>query len=255
MSAFLKTIVGLQSSLYLAAAAALLTLGSLLGSQEFSPWTDSLLGRLAIVALVLGGIFFLVGTLGLVSTCCTSSSFSYSFSLLLLLLVIGQILACLLLLLLSSQLHMLIARILQLSMPIYSSTSSSPLPSAVTTTWDLVQASIPCCGVNNPTTDWRTFGNLTSPPSSCPSQPEPTTLSPLLLPSSALLTTTVRPHVPLIRGCLPALNLLMAKHPVPVLATLGGLLGFQVLVLCLSCCLSRLRQSSECRQQQNQSNL
>ena len=141
---------------------------SLLGSQEFNPWTDSLLGRLAIVALVLGqfsfhmknpniffnfisgGIFLLVGTLGLVSTCCSSSSFSYSFSLLLLLLVIGQILACLLLLLLSSQLHMLIAQILKLTMPIYSPSSSSPLPSAVTTTWDLVQASIPCCGVKNP---------------------------------------------------------------------------------------------------------
>ena len=39
----------------------------------------------------------------------------------------------------------------------------------------------------------------------------------------------LRPPLPLIRGCLPALNLMMAKHPVPVLATLGGLLGFQVL--------------------------
>ena len=40
----------------------------------------------------------------------------------------------------------------------------------------------------------------------------------------------LRPPLPLIRGCLPALNLMMAKHPVPVLATLGGLLGFQVLL-------------------------
>jgi len=253
MSAFLKTIVGLQSSLYLGAAALLLTLGSLLGSQEFDPWRDSLLGRLAIAAIVLGGIFLLVGTLGLISTCCSSSSFSYSFSLLLLLLVIGQILACLLLLLLSSQLSMLVASILRQTMSIYSSSSSAPLPSAITATWDLVQASVPCCGVNNPTTDWTTYGNLTSAPASCPAQPEPTTLSPLLLPSSALLATTTRPPLPLIRGCLPALNLMMAKHPVPVLATLGGLLGFQVLVLCLSCCLARLHQSSECRTQQQSS--
>ena len=98
--------------------------------------------------LIPGGIFLLAGTLGLVSTCCSSSSFSYSFSLLLLLLVIGQILACLLLLLLSSQIHMLVAQILRLTMPLYSS-SSSPLPSTVTATWDLVQASIPCCGVNS----------------------------------------------------------------------------------------------------------
>merc|ERR1712107_267808 len=76
MSAFLKTIVGLQSSLYLGAAALLLTLGSLLGSQEFDPWRDSLLGRLAIAAIVLGGIFLLVGTLGLISTCCSCSSSS-----------------------------------------------------------------------------------------------------------------------------------------------------------------------------------
>merc|ERR1712107_58589 len=109
MSAFLKTIVGLQSSLYLGAAALLLTLGSLLGSQEFDPWRDSLLGRLAIAAIVLGGIFLLVGTLGLISTCCSSSSFSYSFSLLLLLLVIGQILAC--------QLSMLVASILSRPCP------------------------------------------------------------------------------------------------------------------------------------------
>ena len=40
----------------------------------------------------------------------------------------------------------------------------------------------------------------------------------------------LRLPLPLIRGCLPALNLMMAKHPVPVLATLGGLLGFQVLL-------------------------
>ena len=89
----------------------------------------------------------MVGTLGLMSTCCSSSSFSYSFSLLLLLLVIGQILACLLLLLLSSQLSMLVASILRQTMSIYSSSSSAPLPSAITATWDLVQASVPCCGV------------------------------------------------------------------------------------------------------------
>ena len=79
--------------------------------------------------------------------------------------------------------------------------------------------------VNNPTTDWTTYGNLTSAPASCPaqvvkyfaisyltvyknklllrrtflnpslSQPEPTTLSPLLLPSSALLATTTRSKI------------------------------------------------------------
>jgi len=235
MRCCVRFLLFLVSLLYLLLGLALVVAGSGAGAEVFSPWTDDELQIFMVVVLVVGGVLFLCGLLGLITSCCKSYNLAYFFSFLIFFIIIFQIIGAILFFFFRFEFEQILVKTLKQTMSSYSSPEmrETPYQSSVGVLWDQIQLNLSCCGVEA-FTDWSEtpFGSTQVPPSCC--------VDPQVASCGQNVDYSGGDNPSIHEGgCIGYLGEGIHTH----LALLAGLLAagvvLQVLAVCFSCCLAR----------------
>eukprot|EP00092_Neocalanus_flemingeri_P042886 GFUD01047081.1.p1 GENE.GFUD01047081.1~~GFUD01047081.1.p1 ORF type:complete len:245 (-),score=76.53 GFUD01047081.1:159-893(-) len=241
MRCLVRLLLALQSSCSVLAGVCLVTAGGLYGAERFGDWDGSELDVGAAISIGLGGVLFLLGLLGLLTSCSRSYSWSYCFSIILLVIVILQCFAGVLVIFFRNEIEKVVDKSLRQSMRSYHlpDPGDSPYQVTVRNTWDGIQNILGCCGVMA-FTDWSDteFGTPGLVPESCCKE--------VVAGCGSDIDFGVDNPDLHQTGCVMAVQGEMAENIEMVVAVIAGLLAVQVLGVCLSCCLARSVQVEHC---------
>lgn len=223
MRCIIRPLLFIQSCFYVLLGIGLLAWSIVYGLEQFAQWNGRELEWIAVANISAGGVILVFGLLGYVTSCLSSYSFAYFYSILILVFVIIQCIFGIIVVIFRYEIEKVIIAAMQESMKGYSFHNEGVYHTLLRTVWDYAQQYLQCCGVNGPS-DWeREEQNV---PVSCEVFTNSTTLT-----SSEKLFYDV--------GCIDMAASYLSEHVIIVIIVSCAIMVFQIMGVCLSCCLAR----------------